>query len=269
MDRAGIIQIRRKRMKTKILMLLGATACFLAACGGGSSAPAISPPPPLPPPPPATQESGGVWFGTLTNGMITEEYVGITTDDGRFRLVSVDSKVQFHGLSSVTGVNLDGTGRAFADTGFTWLDGTAVVDVTISAIIAERDSWSGAWQNASGESGTFEFFYDDLNDKDSDAALLEGVWTGFDDDLNPNSSFTIEATGSFTGQNTSGCVSSGQISVIDAKFAVYDVASIITGCPIAGTYSGLAVLADIAVPNDLLAITIDDGVRTIVTELLR
>jgi hypothetical protein len=259
-------------MKNRIIMLLGATAYLLAACGGGSSAPANSPPPPtVPPPPPATLQPGGLWFGTLTNdmNMVTELFLAFTTDDGRFRLVSGQSDVQFHGQANVTGANFDGDGRAYADAGVNWLDGNPVVDFGLSAVIQQRDSFLGSWVNDSGESGTFEFFYEDLYERDSDTSLLEAVWTGFDELGNPSVTFTIDATGAFVGQNANGCVSSGQISAINPAFNMYEVTSEITNCGIAGTYAGLAVLADDSATNDLLAISIDDGTRAIVFELLK
>ena len=254
---------------TRNLFLLAA-AILGTACGGSSSAPA--PVSPLPdPPPPASQAPGGLWYGTLTNDMnlVTEEFIALTTDDGRMRLISVDSDVQFHGPVAVTGNTLGGTVRAFADAGVNWLDGNHVVDTGIAATVAQRDSLAGSWQNSSGEAGSFEFFYDALHEKDSDTALLDGVWTAYDDFGNPVLTFTIDANGGFTGQNLLGCTSIGQLSVVDAAFNVYEIQSEISNCPLAGSYSGLAFLADLAGLNDALLLSIDDGTRTIVTGLTR
>lgn len=259
-------------MDTKNKLLVIAAAVIVAACGGGSSAPVAGsspPPPPVSPPPPANQAPGGLWFGTLTydNNMTTEDFVALISDDGRFRFVSVDSEVQFHGQAAVTGSSLSGTGRAFADSGVNWLDGSHVTDATITAVVSQRNSISGGWAIASGESGTFALDYDALYEKDSSVSLLTAVWTGYDDLGNPNATFTIDADGSFNGQNAQGCVSIGQFSVIDPLHNLYAVNSDISGCPIGGTYSGFAVLADFLAVNDLLAISIDNGVFTIVVEL--
>lgn len=258
-------------VRNRLILIL--TAWVVTACGGGSSAPAVagSSPPPPPPPPPTSQAPGGLWYGTLTSDQnpVTEEYIAMTANDGRFRFVSADSDVQLHGQSQTVGMNLTGTGRAFADTGVNWLDSNHVVDTTITAIVAERDSMTGSWANASGESGTFEFFYDPLFEKVVNTNLLDSVWTGFDDLSNPEVTFTVLADGSFSGQNTNGCVSAGQFTVIDPLYNLYSIQSEITNCPIAGSYSGFAFVADFVAVNDLLAISIDDGVNTILAILER
>lgn len=258
-------------MKTKAPFLSLVVSLVVSACGGSSSgpAPAGNSPPPPPPPPPITQVPGGIWYGTLTNdmNMVTEEFVAMSADDGRIRLISVDSEVQFLGTINVTGTDLDGTLRAFADQGVNWLDGNHVVDSAITGVVVERDSINGSWQNTSGESGTFEFFYDVLNDKDSNVALLEAAWTGYDDMANPNVTFTIDANGAFSGQNSLGCTSSGQFIAIDPKYNLYEIQSQIENCVLAGSYTGFATLADVLALNDGLFISIDDGARTILLVL--
>ncbi len=256
-------------MNTKANLLILTATFFLAACGGSSSggAPAVV----VPPPPPANQASGGIWFGTLSNdmNMVTEEYVALTADDGSFRLISVDSDVQFHGTVSVNGTDMSGTVRAFADTGVNWLDGNHVVDASITAAITERNAINGTWENASGEFGSFEFFYDVVYEKNADTGLLADVWTGYDDIGNPDVTFTINPNGSFSGQNAMGCVSNGQFTVINPAYNLYGIQSEIANCAIAGSYSGLAVLADLAAVNDALLISVDDGVRPILLGLER
>ena len=181
----------------------------------------------------------------------------------------MDSEVQFHGQMIVTGpylggVFLDSAGRAFADAGVNWLDGNHVVDMSIGASLTERERWAGTWSNVSGEIGTFEFFYDTLGDKDSDTGLLEAVWTGYDEGGNPDVTFTIDADGAFSGQNAAGCASSGQFTVVNPAFNLYEVHSTIANCGIAGDYAGFVFLADV---NDALAISIDDVERTLLLGL--
>jgi len=258
-------------MSTRNCFSLAAAFVFVTACGGGSSSPAVPiVPSPAPPPlPPAIEAPGGLWFGTLTfdQNMVTEEFVALSADDGRFRFVSVDSEVHFIGAGQVNGTNLSATARAFADAGVNWLDGNHVVETTITAVISERNTFSGTWANESGESGTFEFFYDTLHEKDSATALLEAVWTGYDDLGNPEITFTIDASGAFSGQNAMGCTSIGQFTVIDAEVNLYDVWSDISNCGIAGSYTGFALLADLQVANDALLVSVDDGFRTILLGL--
>ncbi len=256
-------------MNIKEIVVSIVATLILSACGGGSSGTTSGNNPPPPPPPPSNQAPGGIWYGTLTNdtNVVTEEFVALSADDGRIRLISAVSEVQFVGTISVDGTALSGTLRAFADLNVNWLDGNHVVDSAFTGVITQRDSITGTWQNTSGESGTFELFYDVLNDRASDVSLLAAVWTGYDDFLNPVVTFTIDANGSFNGQNAMGCTSSGQFNAIDAAYNLYEIQSLIENCAIAGSYTGFAVLADIAVANDALFISVDDGAQTILLAL--
>jgi hypothetical protein len=192
-----------------------------------------------------------------------EEFVALTTDDGRFRLISVDSMVQMAGSAPVDGTSLSGSGRAYADAGATWLDNSTAVDVEIEAVISERSSLSGAWSTSSSESGAFEFVYDSLYERAVTLALIEGMWTAFDDLGNPTVTFTIDNSGSFSGQNAQGCNSLGQFSIIDARYNLVSVQNAITDCAIAGDYSGLALIGDLFAPNDVMVLSLDSGEQAI------
>lgn len=247
--------------KGSIVALLAAA---FAGCGGGSGG--SSAPGPVPPPPPPVVDAlpGGHWFGTVTNefNVVTEEYVALVDENGRFRFVSADSAVQMSGTFTIVGNDLAGDGIAFADTGVFWLDATSATAVTIEATIVERSEMSGVWTTVAGEFGRFEFFYDPtFYERASPVDLLAGSWIAYDEFLNPQSTLTITTDGSFTGQNASGCNSIGQFVDIDAAFNLYEVQSTIADCPLAGEYTGLAFLADLLVPNDTLIFAIDNGAR--------
>jgi len=241
-------------------------ALVTAGCGGsgGSSAPVTGPGPTLPP---ADAAPGGHWFGTVTNDLstVTEEYIAMVDENGRFRFVSVDSAVQFSGNFTVTVNDLAGDATAFADVGVVWLDGSPATPATLAGTIVERDAMSGTWMTDSGESGSFEFFYDPIfYERASALDLLAGTWTSYDEFLNPAAIFSIGADGSFSGQNTQGCSSAGRFALVDADFNLYEVQSTVTGCAIAGNYAGLAFLADFFVPNDAMVFAVDNGSRAIV-----
>ena len=243
-------------------------ALALAGCGGGSSG--DSPPPNPPPPPPAPTDAlpGGHWFGTVTNDLhaVTEEYIAMVDENGRFRFVSVDSAVQMSGNFAIAGDTLTGDGTAFADAGVVWLDSTSATPVTIEGTISSRSEMSGTWVTAAGELGTFEFFYDPtFYERASPLSLLAGSWIAYDENLNPQVTFTIAEDGSFVGQNTLGCNSMGRFTVIDADFNLYEVQSTITDCALAGEYIGLAFLGDLLEPNDVLILANDNGSRAFLT----
>ena len=79
--------------------------------------------------------------------------------------------------------------------------------------------------------------------------------------------FTIDALGDFTGQNSSGCTSSGHFLVLDDRYNVYGVSSTISNCFIAGDYDGVAALGDDVIPNDSLVLSIGNDMRSIVLGL--
>ena len=253
-----------KRFITTCLVLA------LAGCGGGGSgdSPAPNPPPPPPPPPPTDALAGGHWFGTVTNDQhaVTEKYIAMVDENGRFRFASVDSAVQMSGNFAIVGGALTGNGMAFADTGVVWLDSTSATPVTIEGTISSRSEMSGTWVTTAGELGTFEFFYDPtFYERASPLSLLAGSWIAYDELMNPQATFTIATDGSFVGQNALGCNSMGQFAIIDAGFNLYEVQSTITDCALAGDYVGLAFLGDLLVPNDALVLANDNGSRAFLT----
>lgn len=251
----------KKTVFTAFLVLI------LAACGGGGGSSTPSPVvviPPPPPPPPADELPGGHWFGTLTNDLnsVTEDFILMVDESGRFRFVSVDSAVQMSGNFIVAGSTLDGDGIAFADAGVFWLDATSATPVTIAGTLDERSTMSGTWTTTSGESGSFDFQYDPtFYERVSQLDQLAGSWISYDEFQNPEVTFTIAADGSFNGQNTMGCNTLGQFGLIDSGFNLFEVQATISSCSLAGDYVGLAFLADILAPNDVMLYAVDNGSR--------
>lgn len=251
------------RITRSCLLALGLvlfTACGGGGSGGGGGGAAT-----------VDQALGGLWFGTLTIDGVpgAQDFVGISTDDGRFRFLSVDTGGQFVGTVQVQGYSVSGAGKGFAPDGTTWRDGSTITTATMTGTLRQRSSFAGSWSTGTGESGTFSFVYDADYEADSSLALLVGVWTVYDDNLNPFATFTIDANGQFSGQNAAGCVSSGQISIIDGRSNVYDITSTISNCAIAGDYTGLGVLGSIANPNDAFVFSVSNDLRALLLGLER
>ena len=257
-------------MNTHKRFMITCLALALAGCGGGGSgdSPAPNSPPPPPPPAPTDALPGGHWFGTVTNDLhaVTEEYIAMVDENGRFRFASVDSAVQMSGNFVIVGDTLAGDGTAFADAGVFWLDSSSATPVTIEGTISSRREMSGTWTTVAGELGTFEFFYDpSYYERASPVDFLAGSWVAYDELMNPQATVTIAADGSFVGQDTLGCNSMGQFAVIDAGFNLYEVQSTIADCALAGDYTGLALLGDLVEPNDALILANDNGSRAFLT----
>jgi len=239
----------------------------LGGCGGSSTpaAPPAAPPVVVTPPDPAL---GGIWAGVMTidASLGSEECAALVTEDGRFRFFCAFNPMQLVGMQSNSSGAVIGSGLAISSLVF--LDGTTVTNLSMEGTLLERDSFIGSWTTDSpGDSGSFEFFYDTEYERASSLALVEGVWSGYDDLGNPNSSFTIDNLGQFTGQNSFGCTSNGSFSIIDARYNLYQVDSTISGCEIAGQYSGLAAMGDIDNPSDAIVLVTDNGIRAILLGL--
>ena len=243
---------------------LTALLTISGGCGGGGSSGGSSVVP-------RPQTFGGLWVGTLGIDGVpgSQELVGISVDDGRFQFLSVDTLGQFAGTARVTGGSVSGSGKGFAPPGTTWRDGSTVTNVTFSGVLVERRTFEGSWSTGTGESGSFDLAYDTEYEKDSSLSLVAGVWTVYDDNLNPFATFTVDAHGRFSGSNQVGCNSVGRISIIDSRFAVYDFESTITSCVIAGDYKGLALLADLDNPNDALLALVNNDQRALLLALER
>jgi len=240
---------------------LTSIACVLTACGGGGGGGGDTSAPPAP----LTvvdELHGGIWSGTTTGsqGGGTQDLIGVSTDDGRFRFLSLDTGGQFIGTSTVDGTSITGSGIGYAPIGYAWIDGSVYTDVTLSGTINERSTFSGNWAASTGETGTFNFAYESLHQRDSSLGLVADTWISFNDSGNPIGTVSIDAAGRLDGQDAAGCLYSGTVSIIDANYNVYDLSLSVLNCSSAnGDYSGLGILTDNVNQNDTFVYTVDKG----------
>lgn len=221
---------------------------LLSACGSSGSSGGGGGSSMLPPLPTSDASLGGLWEGSLTyQDQTFEDLVGFTTADGRLTLISLDTfgpdtVAQYMGMISVDGETFSGSGTAYAELGATWDSGATVLGFTVMGTIIERATITGSFQLDGGESVDFDLAYDPVYEEDSSLALLEGVWSVYNDLLNPVTTFTVEAGGQFSAQSATGCASLGQVAIIDALYNLYQWTVTISNCGIAGDYTGFAVL---------------------------
>lgn len=244
-------------------LFLGLVIALAGGCGGGSGGGGSVAP--------RDGDPGGLWSGTLVVDGVpgTQDMVGISVADGRFRMISVDTGGQFVGTVRVSGSSVSGSGKAYAPAGTTWRDGSTVTTVSCTGTLAERRSLDGSWSTGAGESGTVSLDYDPDYEKDSALARVAGTWIVYDDALAPIATFTIEANGNLFAQNAIGCTTTGRISLIDARYNVYDVVTTVSGCPIAGDYTGLGTLGDLESPDDALVLGMSNEARALLVLLQR
>lgn len=252
-------------MKTRLLLAGALYTLVITACGGGSSSPA--PPVATPPTPPPVEKFGGFFFGELfiDQAMASEVCAALVTEDGQFRFLCVFTDLQFAGMSSRDGNTLTGSGLAYSTLGF--LDGNTVTDLSVDATLVNGTSLTGTWSTAAGDAGSFDMSYDADYERPSSLALLAGVWQATDEFGSPDAIFTIDELGAFVASNNAGCMSIGSFLVLDSRYNLYQMSSTIMGCPIAGDYSGLALVTDDVAVNDAILFAISNDQRALFAAL--
>lgn len=292
-----VINLLEKTMNTHPRLLALGLALSLAGCNSGTSVPRLPDidGSPLPPPPVSTPEPGiayspcadmpaaaepslagpdalpgGIWWGTLTNDtqMTTRAFEALVTEDGRFRILATNSSstlstmnAQLTGSVAVVGNTIAGGGAAYLEPGDTYYDNAYTGDVSVAGVVVERDHLTAEWTAASGDRGCLEARYDASSYEHAPPFdYLEGVW-GEAGNRIPIGLLTIDANGMFSGQGAGGCAAIGSIAPIDDAYGLYEVQQSISGCPIAGDYTGLAYLCPCGMPGWYLIMSIDNGVR--------
>lgn len=207
------------------------------------------------PPGEIDQASGGIWVGTWVGPSGGESnVVGFSTDEdpatgeARFSFILFPSLIQIAGTAKVNGFNITGGATAYTtEPGDTFPSGNTTTGIMFSGTLQERATLNAEWQIDEGESGSFSVSYDDQHKRGADLAKLDDLWVAFDINDNPLGLFDIMDGMIF--RQTAVCTTTGSIKIPDQQFNVYEWESTITSntpnsCPIAGSYTGLGVLAD-------------------------
>jgi PKD repeat protein len=217
----------------------GASSCNLNA--GSTSAIIAS----------ATNASpGGIWFGADSDG---KQILALITETGRFQFLD-ESEFQGSGILTVTADDeITASFRMFS----TFADGLTSLDCSLDGLVTERATIDGI-VTCSGvgpqTSVAVSLNYQALYDLDSDLAMFAGTWT--DSSNQGGDVVSIDALGVITGQDGSGsgCVYSGQVSVINPNFNVYDMEWTYSSCTgqsaalNGATFSGIGAIDDTVMP---------------------
>jgi len=216
----------------KRLTLIAVLTVLLVGCGGGGG----DPTPPL-----TNQALGGIWIGTDSDGL---GITALSTDNGRLHwqmgifqeipdpilLPPVDPQPQAFGTASVTGsaVTIDYT--LVVPLGSTLSDGSTSATCSGTGTIQQRQrltvsvdcvtSLGAAYSDSASLS-----YVSPLSDRDSALIVVAGNYN------DRNSILNISGNGVIFEQNpVTGCVINGQVSIIDARFNVYDVSITYSSC---------------------------------------
>lgn len=229
------------------VLILAVPFCLLfmvTGCGGGSSGGGGSA---TQPPPVVDAKPGGIWEGTIFNENIGSSWqlIGLSLDTGESRFID-EFGTQYVANLTVDGTSFSGTFFGVAPVGETFIDGSVVATGNMSGTISERNRISGSYTVSTGERGSLDLFYNSIYERDSSLSLMAGTWIDADQDT-----FTVDGQGDIFGQDSIGCVYTGQLSIIDRDFNAYRVQLNVSSCgTFNGTYRGLGVLDDYQVVSD-------------------
>jgi hypothetical protein len=150
------------------------------------------------------------------------------------------------GTVQLNGSQVTGTGTLYAAPGTTLPDGSTFAPLTITGTLSGESldlTIDAAGVSISGSTA----FDASIYDRGSALATVAGVYSTFDfpNRFGDPASFSVDANGVIFSQSTAGCVSNGQISIIDANFNAYDVTLDVTLCgALNGMYDGLGLTLD-------------------------
>jgi hypothetical protein len=248
---------------------LGFVAIFgLAACGGGgSSSPA--------PAPVMAQSVGGIWKTqyTVTSGPNSGDVINvaaIATETGEFYIAGRNANngcaaVGF-GQVSVNGASFSGSEEIAivrfstvpgVQTNCTYPDGTVSGTGTLTGTVAQRSSLSvtDTGTTSAGTSlgtNTTAWTFNPLYMQGSSFANIAGNYTDGSDTLSISSAGVISETDA-----TTGCVITGQVTILNASYNAYPFSFTYSGCTGTSaaangvTFTGLAALDTTVTPNQI------------------
>lgn len=221
----------------------------LISCGGEGGYNGIADP----------DAAAGIYFGTITRtGLSADSAVAVITSDDRVIVINKDTYEKFIGTRSGNSL----TGSLYATTS---VSSTAVITSVSDNIIG------GAYTSTLG-GGTFSLIGDtDLYNRGASLLTLEGVWVDqFFTGVVGESTWVIQADGSFETSTTSDCNVTGNFSVIDASKNEYGVAMTITTCSsLDGSYSGIAFVSDNSGTNNILSLSFSNGIIAGISEPIK
>ena len=226
----------------------------LAACGGGGGGGNGDGLP--------TELVSGIWEGTFFSNVLSQTFsvTGIITETNEIRFIT-SSGGQYVGNITVSGNSVSGTTTGYAPLGFTFPDSSVIGTVTFSGTVDTKKSFSGTYGGV-GDSGTFSLTYNSIYERPSSIATVSDSWvyseTGY------TLSAVINSDGVISANDTTGCLYSGNISIINSSYNAYRVNFNVTSCSaLNGNYSGLATLIDTLNANDTLVVGVSNATTSI------
>jgi hypothetical protein len=223
--------------KNNRLIFIALIALLIPGCGGGGGGNGDSGK--------AAGNDGpdGVWRGTLTvDAMVYDDFFAIF-DGGYFIGYSESAGELVEGYLAVNNSALSGTLSEYQ------IPGTYVSDIEVTGAIESGQTFTAS----SGVGIIFDLTFDDLYNRTASFEKLAGTW------VHQNAGYilttTIQLDGSFAAVDTAGCSFSGMVSIPDVQRNGYKLTYNAKNCGSGnGSYSGMAVLDDLDVTDDVMHI---------------
>lgn len=215
------IIIRNSLRILGLVVIVGLTSCGGGGDGGGDESS-------------ASVSANGFWEGSFTEDGEGTFHVEGLLYNGRIIAVSESAGVVYDGSYTLSGNNLSGNLTVYR------ISGSVIGTATISGTVTEKSSISASFSTSVGSKGTISLSFNSLYNRDSSLSLIAGFW---DSTIGAALTIVIENDGTFFGQDSDGCVLSGEISILDAEYNLYDVNLSVASCGVSnGSYDGFATL---------------------------
>lgn len=199
----------------------------LVACGGGGGGGETT----------TNVSANGLWNGTFTeSGVGTFDISGLLYN-GRIIAISESAGAIYDGSYTVSGSSISGTVTAYQ------INGGPFATVTLSGTVTEQGSISSSFNTSYGTSGTISLSFDSIYNRPSSLSLVAGNWNYTRGDY--SLTITVQSNGTYSGQDSEGCVVSGSIGLLDTAHNLYNINTSIASCEdVTGSYTGFASLLD-------------------------
>ena len=226
---------------------------------------------------------GGIYLGSIQIATGADTGTNLTTvfivsEDGQLAGATAPSLTQavtalFTGSLSVdTNLNLAASGSLIAGPGFTLPDGGTTSPMAIAGTLSPKSYIAGSFTAGTEEGSLNAAYQAGLYERAVSLSNFTGNWN-MRDATSVTGTVVFQGDGSFTGTgtgtNNAGCSYNGQVSIPNGSFNAESVTLTISGCSLAGSYSGLATLYDFLSTNDTVIFGLSSGSQAAVNRLTR
>lgn len=226
---------------------------------------------------------GGIYLGSIQIATGPKTGTNLTTvfivsESGQLAGATAPSLTQavtslFTGTLSVdTSLNLSASGSLIAAPGFTLPDGGTTSPMAIAGTLSPRSYIAGSFVAGTEEGALTGAYQPSIYERAVSLSMFTGNWN-MRDATSVTGTVVFQSDGSFTGTgtgtNNGGCHYAGQVTIPNSSYNAESVALAISGCALAGNYSGLSALYDFLGPNDTVIFGLSSGSLAAVNRLTR